>query len=212
MKGFQKIKAPAHLHKALVEFWENNQQYQAKEKWNAGNTFTNHWHSPTYMLNIEDPRLPGGGEALKSMVIDTTREILHQWVSNSVVRLGEDNEHDTSGNQMEGEHCNVLELIPASLYGIRIYREKSILAPHVDRLPLVISAIVNVAQDVEDWPLEVYGHDGRVYNITMEPGDMVLYESHSIIHGTCQRLPITAFTETRRAKLLLPLDVSFSRS
>jgi prolyl 4-hydroxylase len=44
--------------------------------------------------------------------------------------------------------------------------------------------IINVDQDVdEDWPLEVYGHDGKAYNVTMKPGDMVLYESHSIIHG-----------------------------
>lgn len=46
------------------------------------------------------------------------------------------------------------------------------------------SAIINVAQDVDEpWPLEVWGHDGKPYNITMEPGDMVLYESHSLIHG-----------------------------
>ena len=32
-------------------------------------------------------------------------------------------------------------------------------------------------------PLEVYGHDGVATNVTMEPGDMVLYESHSVIHG-----------------------------
>jgi prolyl 4-hydroxylase len=31
--------------------------------------------------------------------------------------------------------------------------------------------------------LEVYGHDGKAVNITMVPGDMVLYESHSVIHG-----------------------------
>jgi hypothetical protein len=54
----------------------------------------------------------------------------------------------------------------------------------VDRLPLVSSAIINVAQDVDEpWPLEVIGHDGKAYNVTMEPGDLVLYESHSIIHG-----------------------------
>ena len=33
------------------------------------------------------------------------------------------------------------------------------------------------------WPLEVYGHDGVATNVTMEPGEMVLYESHSVIHG-----------------------------
>jgi len=46
------------------------------------------------------------------------------------------------------------------------------------------SSTVNVDQDVDEpWPLEVYGHDGKATNVTMEPGDMVLYESHSVIHG-----------------------------
>ena len=51
-------------------------------------------------------------------------------------------------------------------------------------IPLVISAIVNVAQQVtDDWILELMGHDGWAMNLTMQPGDMILYESHSIIHG-----------------------------
>lgn len=66
------------------------------------------------------------------------------------------------------------QLAECSLYGIRVYTENSILSPHVDRLPLVSSAIINVDQDVdEDWPIEVIGHDGKAVNITMEPGDMV---------------------------------------
>lgn len=58
------------------------------------------------------------------------------------------------------------------------------MSTHVDRLPLVSSAIINVDSDVDEpWPLEVIGHDGKAYNVTMEPGDMVLYESHSVLHG-----------------------------
>ena len=71
------------------------------------------------------------------------------------------------------------------MYGIRIYTEGAILNSHVDDLPRIASAIINVAQDENggDWPLEVIGHDGLAYNITMKPGEMVLYESHSLIHG-----------------------------
>jgi hypothetical protein len=29
----------------------------------------------------------------------------------------------------------------------------------------------------------VIGHDGKATNVTMEPGDLVLYESHSVLHG-----------------------------
>lgn len=77
-----------------------------------------------------------------------------------------------------------MRLSYSSVYGVRVYHNQSVLAPHVDRLPLVSSAIINVAQDVdEDWVLEVFDHDGKAHNVTMEPGDMVLYESHSVVHG-----------------------------
>ena len=59
-----------------------------------------------------------------------------------------------------------------------------IVATHVDRLPLVSSAIIQVAQDLDEpWPVEVYDHNGKAHNVTMLPGDMVLYESHSVLHG-----------------------------
>lgn len=62
--------------------------------------------------------------------------------------------------------------------------EGAVLNPHVDRLPLVSSCIINVAQDVdEDWPLEVYDRHDRAVNVTMKPGDIVLYESGSLVHG-----------------------------
>jgi hypothetical protein len=69
-------------------------------------------------------------------------------------------------------------LVLTSVYGVRVYGEGAILAPHVDRLPLVSSCILNVAQDVdEDWPLEVVGHDGTATNVTAHPGDMILCKS-----------------------------------
>ena len=54
----------------------------------------------------------------------------------------------------------------------------------VDRLPLVASAVINVAQDVdEQWPTEIYDHAGRAHNITLEPFEMLLFESASCLHG-----------------------------
>ncbi len=48
----------------------------------------------------------------------------------------------------------------------------------VDRLPLVTSAIIQVAQEGirTPWPIEVYSHDGKAHNVTMLPGEMVFYE------------------------------------
>lgn len=51
-------------------------------------------------------------------------------------------------------------------------------------MPLVISAIINVAQTVEeDWIFQLLPHSGVPVNIAMQPGDMILYESHSVAHG-----------------------------
>jgi prolyl 4-hydroxylase len=116
------------------------------------------WESPTYMVSVEDTSLRGAGNNIKRHIWDAARDTIQEWT---------------------GE-----ELTDCSLYGIRVYTEGSVLATHVDRMPLVSSAILNVDQDVDEpWPIEVYGHDGNAYNITMEPGDMVLYESHSLLHG-----------------------------
>jgi hypothetical protein len=145
------MRAPPELMSLLVNFWSNNTVSIEDEQWPAGNTYTNHWASPTKMLNIHDM-------SLKGSIWDETRSILEQWTG--------------------------VELSPTSLYGVRVYTDGAVLAPHVDRNPLVISAIINVAQNVrKDWPLEVISHDGNAYNITMEVGDIILYESHSVIHG-----------------------------
>jgi len=156
--GFKKIKTPEKLWNLLKDFWENNKDNRSPENWNTGNTYTNHWDSPTYMISVENTALRGAGAGLKSELWTAAEATISEWV---------------------GE-----ELTPCSLYGIRVYTEGAVLATHVDRLPLVSSAIINIAQDVDEpWPIEVIGHDGKAYNVTMEPGDMVLYESHSLLHG-----------------------------
>ena len=44
------------------------------------------------------------------------------------------------------EEWTGLKLKPVSCYGIRVYKQGGILSPHVDRDPLVTSAIINVDQ------------------------------------------------------------------
>lgn len=156
--GYKKIKAPPDVWALVKKFWDANKDNPKPESWGVGNTYTNNWKSHSKMVSVEDSGLRGGGSRLKQKIWDSAMETISEWTGQ--------------------------ELTQCSLYGIRIYYEGSVLASHVDRLPLVSSAIINVAQDVDEpWPLEVIGHDGRAQNVTMEPGDMVLYESHSVIHG-----------------------------
>eukprot|EP00586_Coscinodiscus_wailesii_P008116 CAMPEP_0172522434 /NCGR_PEP_ID=MMETSP1066-20121228/293120_1 /TAXON_ID=671091 /ORGANISM="Coscinodiscus wailesii, Strain CCMP2513" /LENGTH=469 /DNA_ID=CAMNT_0013305433 /DNA_START=130 /DNA_END=1539 /DNA_ORIENTATION=+ len=156
--GFKKIKCPERMYKLIKDFYDENKGGEKEEQWFTGNTYTNHWDAPTYMVSFEDMRLRGAGSSLKRKLWNMAKETMQEWT---------------------GE-----EVTECSLYGVRVYKEGALLSTHVDRLPLVASAIINVDQDVDEpWPIEVIGHDGKAYNVTMEPGDMVLYESHSVLHG-----------------------------
>lgn len=154
--GFEKIKAPPHMFSLIKKFWDENREKNETE-WHSINTYHNMWGSPPTIVNIQTPK-SGGNAQLSNDVWEAARHTLEEWTG--------------------------MHLSPCSIWGIRIYHNNSILTPHVDRNPLVTSAIINVDQDVDEpWPLEVWGHDGMPYNITMDPGDMILYESHSVIHG-----------------------------
>jgi prolyl 4-hydroxylase len=156
--GFTKMKAPTEVMELLYRHWEANKDNREEEEWDDGNVYVNFWESPTYIVDVENRNLRGAGEELRQKVWDAARKPIEEWTG--------------------------MELRPTSLYGIRIYTEGAVLSPHVDRLPLVSSCIVNVAQDLDEpWPLEVIDRHGNAVNVTMEPGDMVLYESASLIHG-----------------------------
>lgn len=75
------------------------------------------------MVSVEDQNLRGGGRVLKKAIWDSARDTIQEWTGQ--------------------------ELTECSLYGIRVYTEGAVLSTHVDRLPLVSSAIINVAQDGE---------------------------------------------------------------
>lgn len=115
------IRAPAHVWELIKDFWEKNRDKETKENWGVGNTYTNNWESPSYMVSVEDQKLRGGGKVLKKAIWDAARETISEWTGQ--------------------------ELTECSLYGIRVYKENAVLSTHVDRLPLVSSAIINVAQD-----------------------------------------------------------------
>jgi hypothetical protein len=108
----------------LYKFWNANSEKQSSENWPAGNTYVNHWEGDSYMVSVEDSNLEHGGFLLKQMIWNAARDTIQEW----------------TGQKMA--EC--------SLYGIRVYKEGAVLAPHVDRLPLVSSAIINVAQDVDE--------------------------------------------------------------
>ena len=122
--GFKKGKVPEDLFRDILDFYEENKEKKKPEQWPRGNTYVNAWEVPTYMVNFEDKQLRGGWD-LKNRIWATMNPILSEWVG---------------GRELE----------PTSLYGVRVYERNAYLATHVDRLPLVTSAIIQVAQDVDE--------------------------------------------------------------
>lgn len=155
--GFAKLKAPDAAYRVAREFWDKHRTKATMETWPPGNTYVNNWVSPTKMVSFEDHRFSEGLRT-KNVIWDSVKPVLEAWTGQ--------------------------KLKPTSLYGVRVYERDAVLATHVDRLPLVTSCIIQIDQDVEeDWPIEVVGHDGKAYNVSLAPGEMALYESHTVLHG-----------------------------
>jgi prolyl 4-hydroxylase len=175
--GFLKTRAPDNVWALIQKFWKaalehGGPGFRGRREWDHPTPYHNTWDAPTTVVLVEEaselteqgPDYDIETRDLMEVIWRGVRDVAQEW----------------TGQQ----------LIVTSVYGIRLYHNQSILAPHVDRLPLVTSAIINVAQQYggdeensEPWPLEVYDRQGFAHNITMNPGDLVLYESHSTIHG-----------------------------
>lgn len=81
-----------------------------------------------------------------------------------------------------------IKLIPTSAYGVRLYQNGSSLTTHYDKVRThVISSIVHIAHeydnDDEPWPIQIEDHNGKLYSVNLEPGEMLFYESAKALHG-----------------------------
>lgn len=152
--GFEIVKTPPALFQRMQDFYHSHRNKDESVEWpQVVHSYQNPWDAPTSMITISN-----FDEQLYWDIFDTTEDILQEWTQQ--------------------------RLAPSAFWGVRVYPNNSILTTHVDFPPRVISCIINVDQETdEQWPLTMWGHDGKEYNITLQPGDMALYESHSIIHG-----------------------------
>ena len=157
--GFIKRKMPYGLHDKLVRFyrkWYHNKRNEDEEDG------FNYFNVKTHMISLDnDP------EERNQIANEIIKPVLLQWAHSN-------------------GWTNITDLDFHAFYGIREYSRGVHLENHVDRVDThVFSAILQIAQSgVEDsWPLQVIGFDGKLVDITLEPGEMILYEGHKLIHG-----------------------------
>jgi len=78
-----------------------------------------------------------------------------------------------------------IKLKPTSAYGVRLYQNGSSLVMHHDKVQThVISSIVHIIHDGDNWPIEIESHDtGKLHSLKLQPGEMLFYESAKCLHG-----------------------------
>jgi hypothetical protein len=152
--GYLKGKMPAEMFETLRDFLRDYQHAGVYEDWAVSACYVNHCtHRPPLMTHLP--------WKVKDYVFDTMRPIIKEWIGVS--------------EPLEDISC----------YGIRTYTAGSMLRNHVDRTTThAASVILAIAADTEElWPLEIVDHRGQAMNVTLVPGEMLLYESATLLHG-----------------------------
>lgn len=79
-----------------------------------------------------------------------------------------------------------VDLVPNNAYGLRVYRRGSSLYMHLDKTEThIISSILHIDHDPmsDPWPLAIEDFHGNLHEVSLESGDMLLYESSKCTHG-----------------------------
>jgi hypothetical protein len=153
--GYKRITIPPTMFRDIRAFHDTYAHTASMENWDCGACYVNH-------VTAEPPRMITMPRAVKQYIFDTMRPIVAEWIG--------------ATEPLEDVSC----------YGLREYRAGSMLRNHFDRTDThAASVILAIAQDVpgDPWPLEAVGHDGVAVNVTLKPGDGLLYESASVLHG-----------------------------
>ena len=194
-QGYKVVRAPPSVIDHLVEYWNSNKYNMKEERWPYGTTTVNHWISPTYVVNVKktsqttDDDDNNNHNSNNDDSTDKNNRLRGRKnnSNNHRRKLTFRKEHIFASTKQSMEEWTGIDMKPSAMYGIRVYTHGCIVPPHVnDRIPQLSStAIINVAQDLDTgWVFEMYNREnGQAENVTLNVGDMMLYESGSMIHG-----------------------------
>lgn len=156
--GFKVERIPKDIHDAMLSFLKRTRTTSSyPESMSSHDAYLSGRDSDTW-LTILPPRL-------QDRIYSLVRQRVHEWTG-----------------------VPEKDLFRTALFGIRMYHHNAVLHAHVDRVDThVLSAILVVARgDPEDtipWPLTILDHDGKAHELADEPGQLILYESATCVHG-----------------------------
>jgi len=161
---FLKMDMPKQLREELITWFEaSNKDEKAgglrENEEIQGHARINNNKIPTLNVDIEE------NQTLKKFMEREMRQVLSWW--------------------------SQMRLFKVSTFGVRIYQRGAVMLSHVadaeDEEAHVFSAVMQISQRVDDdrgWPLEVTNlADNDCYEVYLQPGEMILYESLRVKHG-----------------------------
>lgn len=100
--GFVKMRMPQVIYDVLGDFLTANADQEKVERWSDGKMLTNHWESPSGIINWDGNTLLGGAE-FRDIILFGMNDVIRLWIGETVA--------------------------PAGMYGIRIYKSGAMVSP-----------------------------------------------------------------------------------
>jgi prolyl 4-hydroxylase len=155
--GFKVVKVPTNTWRLIQEAYKLLENVKTVENWEGITNFIydKDGNAPVEIYNMDNCH------RIKEIIQEELQSVHEEFIGNKE------------------------KLVPKCIYGIRSYKNGAILKNHTDTLLTHhISSIIIVDKKVDkDWPLDIQDHQGNWHKIYTEPGDMILYESATNLHG-----------------------------
>jgi prolyl 4-hydroxylase len=155
--GFKVVKVPTNTWRLIQEAYKLLENVKTVEHWEGITDFIHDkdGNAPVEIFNMDHCH------RIKEIIAEELKPIHEEFIDNKE------------------------KLIPKWIYGIRSYKNGAILENHTDTLQTHhISSIIIVDKKVnKDWALDIQDHEGNWHKVYTEPGDMILYESATNLHG-----------------------------
>ena len=155
--GFKVVKVPINTWRLIQEAYKLLENVKTEEKWEGITNFIydKDGNAPVEIYNMDYCH------RIKEIIQEELQPVHEEFIGNKE------------------------KLVPKCIYGIRSYKNGAILKNHTDTLLTHhISSIIIVDKKVDkDWPLDIQDHKGNWHQVYTEPGDMILYESATNLHG-----------------------------
>jgi prolyl 4-hydroxylase len=155
--GFKVVKVPTNTWRLIQEAYKLLENAKTAENWEGITNFIydKDGNAPVEIFNMDYCH------RIKEIIQEELQPIHEEFIGNKE------------------------KLTPKCIYGIRSYKNGAILKNHTDTLQTHhISSIIAVDKKVDkDWALDIQDHEGNWHKVYTEPGDMILYESATNLHG-----------------------------